>query len=64
MFLIGDFSNRDYFNSFNGPVFKNNLSQKDLVKAKNDGYFQVIDLDRKKFFDPDKNKWINLPHEI
>jgi hypothetical protein len=61
-FLVGDLSwdRKDWTE----PLFlkiKKEIEQKDIIKTREDDRFNVIDLDKGKFFDPEKNKWVDFP---
>lgn len=65
MYLVGNFR-RDYFEVFENKnpmplvFFKLNISQKDLISAKNDDEYQVVNLSERTYYDPKSNKWIPI----
>lgn len=60
-YLIGDFTDRGCFNSgYFGLKFKNSVTKEELQKTKADDFFHVIDIIGGKFFDPEKNSWIEI----
>jgi len=65
MYIVGLFE-RDYFGltSNDKPMsltwIKDNIDKRDLIKAKEDDNFQVLDIDNFTYYDPIQNKWIEL----
>ena len=55
MFLVGDFSYRDTFDW--DLKVKEEITKDDLAKAKNNSSFQVIDMRRLTYYDPEENEW-------
>lgn len=55
MYLIGLLGERDYYDF--DVKFKAEITQEDLMKAKHDDSFQVIDVLNKKYFDAEANEW-------
>jgi hypothetical protein len=58
MYLTGTLDRRDYFSI--DVKFKNEITREDLVKTKQDNSYQVIDVNNKKYFDPDTNGWKDI----
>lgn len=55
MYLIGLLGDRDYYDF--DVEFKIEVTREDLLKAKKDDSFQVIDVLNKKYFDAESNEW-------
>ena len=55
MYLTGDLSSRDWFDI--DVKFKSEITKEDLLKAKKDDSFQVIDVINRKYFDAENNQW-------
>jgi hypothetical protein len=63
MFLVGELDNREWFKGMGQVKVKAKYTKEDLIKAKGDRSFQVINLDTLQFFDPDKNDFIDFDKE-
>jgi len=65
MYIVGIFE-RDYFSlsSNDKPLsltwVKETIDKQDLIKAKEDDNFQILDVDNFTYYDPIQNKWIEL----
>ena len=65
MYLIGTFS-RDYFDFSNNenPLsvvgLVNEITREHLGNAKQDDDYQVINLERKEYYEPKRNEWIKI----
>lgn len=62
MFIIGDFSDRDYFplGFSNGIVVKDKVTKEDLAETIGDSSFQVINTYDLTYYDPEKNEWVKI----
>ena len=60
MYLVGDLSNRDYFQEYSSVKVKEKITGEDLATAKLNDYHQVINLETLEYFDPKKNQWLKL----
>ena len=60
MYLVGDLTNRDYFQEYSSVKFKAEITREDLSKTKTDSYWQVINLENRTYFDPQKNEWLKI----
>jgi len=63
MYLVGNLSDRDFFQLVDGPKFKVEITTAELAKTKENSDYQVIDLLKMKYFDPDKNEWVDIERE-
>ena len=63
MYLVGDLSDREVFNGMGIVKVKSQITKDDLAKAKNNSYFQIINLSNLTFFNPEENKWIEFDIE-
>ena len=64
MYIVGDFSQlRDSY-PINEPTIKKNISKDDLIKARDDQSYQVINLITHTYFEPNKNTWKPLKSEV
>jgi len=41
-------------------AIKPHITRDDLISVKNKSFDYIIDLDTKKYFDPEKNEWVEI----
>lgn len=64
-YLVGYFE-RSYSSLFSNdnPMaavdFVNNIDKEHLVKAKMDNTYQIINLEKREYFEPKANKWVPI----
>lgn len=58
MYLIGDLGNRFLYDMT--VHFKEQATKEDLIRAKKDPGYQVINVTEMKYFDPVQNKWVDI----
>ena len=63
-FLVGDLSDLR-IERYRDTRFLDNIDREHLVKCKENSYFQIVDLWKGVFFDPNNNSWkpIEQPNE-
>ena len=63
MYLLGEFNyirDDDMRALSNGVRFQKEITKDDLLKAKSEREYHIIDLDNKKVFDPERNIWVDI----
>lgn len=63
MYLVGLVADLREEQTYKLAKFKQEITKEDLVKCKNDSFYQVIDILNKKYYCPDNNDWIDIPSE-
>lgn len=61
MYLVGEFSGTDMIELT--ARFKKEVTKEDLAKCKADSWYNVIDVDNKKYYDPEDNLWKDMKVE-
>ena len=61
MYLIGDFTDRDWFST--SVKMKKDVTKHDLGQSKQDSSFHVINMETGEYFDPYHNTWEKFKHE-
>lgn len=61
MFLVGELGERrEYWKGMGYVKVTDQITRDDLVKARENADFHVVDLGRLMFYDPEKNEWVDL----
>lgn len=60
MYLVGDNSELRSDHPFDETRMKESLTKQDLIKAKQNKDFNIINLEKMEYFNPEKNEWVKL----